>query len=38
MTEVEMGCLICGLSLGLLAGILLAKGVEIYRNKRGWDE
>lgn len=38
MSDIAIGYIMAGFTLGMLIGVVLARGVEIYRKKRGWDD
>lgn len=38
MSDVEIGFIMAGFCFGMLIGVILTRGVDIYRKKRGWDD
>lgn len=38
MNDIQVGFVMAGFCLGMLVGVLVAKGVECYRKNRGWHD
>ena len=38
MNDIFLGYVMAGFTLGMLIGVILTRGVDAYRKKRGWDE